>query len=61
MGCKVVVTTATAGLFGGIGLLLDLVIKGREVVYKAPAARVSWSVTPHPVRGGAGVRVAVSF
>ena len=36
-------------------------IKGRTVVYRAPADRVSWSVTPHPVPRGVGVQVALKF
>jgi len=31
------------------------------VVYRAPVDRLSWSVTPHPVPRGAGLRLAVKF
>jgi hypothetical protein len=54
----VVFSTAT---YAGIGVLIDHLVKGREVVYRAPAARVSWSVAPYPVKHGAGVRVAMGF
>jgi hypothetical protein len=60
-GCKTFVTAATAGLFGGIGVLFDLMIKGHQVVYKAKAARVSWSVTPYPMSRGAGLRLSARF
>ena len=47
--------------YASIGALIDLAFKGRTLVYRAPGPRVSLSVTPHPVAGGAGVRVAVGF
>jgi hypothetical protein len=52
---------AFTAMYGGIGALVDHLIKGREVVYRVPADRVSWSVTPHPVPRGAGVRLSVRF
>ena len=30
-------------------------------LYRAPTERLSWSVVPHPVPRGAGVRVALAF
>jgi len=60
-GCKVVTSVAVVAVWTGIGLLIDRAIKGHEVVYRAPADRVSWSVTPHPVPRGAGLRVALKF
>lgn len=47
--------------YAGIGALIDLMIKGRTVVYRAPADRVSWSVAPRPVARGAGLQVALKF
>ena len=58
--CAGFVAFSTA-LYGGIGLLIDHLVKGREVVYRVPADRVSWSITPHPVARGAGIRVALTF
>jgi hypothetical protein len=60
-GCRAAVGIALVPVYAGIGALIDKAFKGRETVYRAPSDRVSWQVTPHPVRGGAGVRVAVSF
>ncbi len=60
-GCKAGVTATTMGLFAGIGVLLDMVIKGRELVYEAPLDRLSWSVAPQAVSRGAGLRVSVRF
>lgn len=60
-GCKVGVGLALVPIYAGIGALIDKAFKGRETVYRAPSDRVSWRVAPQPVRGGAGVRVAVSF
>jgi hypothetical protein len=57
LGMQVFVTAA----YTGIGMLVDRAIKGREVVYRAPAERLAWSVTPHPVPRGVGVRLAVKF
>ena len=47
--------------YAGIGALVDHLVKGREVVYRAPTARVSLSVAPQLVRGGVGARVALAF
>jgi hypothetical protein len=60
-GCKVAASAFAIGAYTGIGMLIDRAIKGRTVVYRAPADRMSWSVTPHPVPGGVGVRLAVKF
>lgn len=49
------------GTYAAIGALIDFAFKGRTVVYRPPAGRVSWSVTPHPVPRGAGVQVALKF
>jgi hypothetical protein len=59
--CKVFATAATAGLFAGFGLLFDVMIKGHHTVYTAPAARVSWSVSPYKVPRGAGFRLTARF
>ena len=60
-GCKVAASVFVMAAYPGIGMLIDRAVKGRTVVYRAPADRVSWSVTPHPVPRGAGVRVALKF
>ena len=60
-GCKAAASVFAVGLYTGAGILVDRAIKGREVVYRAPAARVSWSVTPRPVARGAGIQVALKF
>jgi hypothetical protein len=49
------------GTYAAIGALIDLAFKGRTLVYRASGPRVSLSVTPHPVAGGAGVRLAIGF
>ncbi len=59
--CKVAASVFAMAAYPAIGMLIDRAIKGRTVVYRAPADRVSWSVTPHPVPRGAGVRVALKF
>ena len=49
-GCKVGASVfAMAAYHGHRRCSIDRAIKGRTVVYRAPADRVSWSVTPHPV------------
>jgi hypothetical protein len=53
-----VFVTAT---YAGIGALIDHLVKGRTVVYRAPADRVSLSVAPYPVRRGAGLGLALRF
>ena len=60
-GCKVAASVFAVGLYTGIGVLIDRAIKGHEVVYRAPAGRLSWSVTPHPAPRGAGLQLALSF
>jgi hypothetical protein len=60
-GCKVGMSVASVAVWTGIGVLVDRAIKGREVVYRAPVERVSWSVTPHPAPRGAGLQVALKF
>lgn len=60
-GCKVAASAFAMGLYTGVGILVDRAIKGREVVFRAPADRVSWSVRPHPVERGAGLQVALRF
>ena len=60
-GCKVGMSIASVAVWTGIGMLIDRAMKGNEVVYRAPAPRVSWSVTPHPLPRGAGLRVALKF
>jgi hypothetical protein len=52
---------SAAGTTAAFGALIDFLIKGRTVVYRAPSRHLSWSVAPHPVRRGAGVRVALTF
>jgi hypothetical protein len=59
--CKVGFAALSLGFYTGVGVLVDRAVKGRDVVYRAPADRLSWSVTPHPVPRGAGVRLALSF
>ena len=59
--CNAGVAVSGAVISTGIGMLIDLSFKGREVVYRAPSHRVSWSVTPHPVPRGAGLQLAVKF
>jgi hypothetical protein len=59
--CKVVASFFAMTAYPAIGMVIDRAIKGRTVVYRAPADRMSWSVTPHPVPRGAGVRVALKF
>ena len=59
--CKAVNTAVFTALYAGIGALIDRAHKGRELVYRAPDRRVSHSLTPYPVPGGAGVRVALRF
>lgn len=60
-GCKVAASAFAMVTYPAIGMLIDRAIKGRTVVYRAPAERVAWSVTPHPVPRGAGLRLAVKF
>lgn len=60
-GCKVGFAALSLGIYTGLGVLVDHLIKGHEVVYRAPAERVSWSVTPHPVPRGAGIQLALRF
>ena len=60
-GCKAALAAVVVGVWTGIGMLVDRAIKGREEVYRAPTDRVSWSVTPHPVARGVGVRLALKF
>jgi hypothetical protein len=60
-GCKVGLGIVAVPMYVGIGALIDKAIKGREVVYRAPSDRVSWSIAPHLVARGAAVRVAVRF
>ena len=60
-GCKVAASAFAMVAYPAIGMVIDRAIKGRTVVYRAPADRVSWSVTPHPVPRGAGLRLAVKF
>ena len=60
-GCKVAASVFAMVAYPAIGMVIDRAIKGRTVVYRAPTDRVSWSVTPHPVPRGAGVRVALKF
>jgi hypothetical protein len=60
-GCKVAASAFAIGTYAGIGMLIDRAIKGRTVVYRAPADGLVWSVTPYPVRGGGGVGVALRF
>jgi hypothetical protein len=60
-GCKVAASALAMAVYPAIGMMIDRAIKGHTVVYRAPADRVSWSVTPHPVPRGAGVRLALSF
>ena len=60
-GCKAALSVFSVGSAVGFGVLLDQDEKGREVVYRAPADKVSWSVAPHPMRQGAGVRFALRF
>jgi hypothetical protein len=52
-----VFVTAT---YAGIGALVDHLVKGRTVVYRAPAG-AAVSVGPQPVRGGAGLRLTLRF
>jgi len=59
--CNAGVAVLGAAMSTGIGALIDRAIKGREVVYRAPTDRLSWSVTPHPVPRGAGIQVALRF
>lgn len=60
-GCKAGFSAFAVAAYTGIGALIDRAVKGREDVYRAPAHRVSLSVTPHPVPRGAGVQLAVKF
>jgi hypothetical protein len=60
-GCKVWTGVALVPVYAGIGALIDRSVKGREIVYRAPSERISWSVVPHPVRRGAGIRLALRF
>ena len=60
-GCKVAASAFALGLYTGIGILVDRAIKGHEVVYRAPAGRLTWSVSPQPVPRGAGVQLALKF
>lgn len=60
-GCKAGLSVFAVATYTGIGMLIDRAIKGRDVVYRAPTERLSWSVVPHPVPRGAGVRVALAF
>lgn len=60
-GCKARASAFAVVTYMGIGMLIDRAIKGRTVVYRAPAGRLSWSVTPHPVPRGAGLQVALKF
>ena len=60
-GCKVGVALGVTAFYVGVGALIDHLVKGRELVYRAPAGRVSLSVVPFPVRQGAGVRMKVGF
>ena len=59
-GCKVSTTVLMTAAYAGLGALIDRAIKGREVAYRAPG-RVSSSITPYPVPGGAGLSVALRF
>ena len=60
-GCRTAWSAIVLGSYVGIGALIDHLIKGREVVYRAPNPRVSWSVAPQPARRGAGLQVALRF
>jgi hypothetical protein len=60
-GCKVRASAFAVVTYTGIGMLIDRAIKGRTVVYRAPAGRVAWSLAPHPVARGAGLRVGLAF
>lgn len=60
-GCKVGMAVALVPIYTGIGALIDRAVKGREVVYRAPGERLSWSLTPHPVPRGAGIQLALKF
>ncbi len=60
-GCKAGLGIVIVPIYAGIGALVDKAIRGRQVVYRAPSDRVSWSVAPHPVPRGAAVRLAVRF
>lgn len=60
-GCKIGLTGVLTAMYGGIGALIDHLIKGRTVVYRAPVDRIAWSVAPHPVPRGAGIQLALRF
>jgi hypothetical protein len=53
-----VFVTAT---YAGIGALIDHLVKGRTLVYRAPAGPVALTLEPLPVRRGAGLRLTLRF
>jgi hypothetical protein len=59
--CKVGTSVGVTAVYAGVGMLIDRAVKGRTVVYRAPAGRLSWSVSPHPVPRGVGLRVGLQF
>ena len=59
--CKAGLSAFAVVTYAGIGALIDRMIKGHEVVYRAPTDRVSWSVVPHPVPRGGGLLLALRF
>jgi len=60
-GCKVGVALGVTAFYVGVGALIDHLIKGHELVYRAPPEGLALSVAPYPVRQGAGVRVGLTF
>lgn len=60
-GCKAGFAAVSMVLYTGGGMLIDRMIKGRELVYRAPTDRVAFSVVPYPVRQGAGVQFALRY
>jgi len=59
--CKVAASAFAIVTYTAIGILVDRAIKGRDVVYRAPADRIAWTVAPYPVPRGAGLQVALKF